>query len=119
MLRIENISKKYIENNFFLMTASLMTQFFDFVCSAIGLTKVAWKKFMPALIISILISDSPFVAAGYAFKDVKEISLNQIIKGDVNLIYGNYLIIFIASILSIIGLGILNMVINKRARINN
>ncbi len=119
MNRVERISHNFIENNFFLMTASLMTQFFDFVCYAIGLTKVSWKKFMPALILSILISDSPFVAGGYALKDIKEISLNQIINGEVNLLYGNYLIIFIISIVSIFALGILNIVINKRSTINN
>ncbi len=113
MQRIENISQKYLENNFFLMTASLMTQFFDFVCYAIGLTKVSWKRFMPALIISILISDAPFVAGGYAFKDIKEITLKNIINGDINLIYGNYLLIFIISILAITSLGILNILINN------
>ena len=46
---------------------------------------------MPALIISILISDAPFVAGGYAFKDIQGITLTQIINGDVRLIYGNYL----------------------------
>ncbi len=116
MKRVENISQKYLEDNFFFMTASLMTQFFDFVCYAIGFTKVSWKKFMPALIISILISDAPFVAGGYAFKDIKEISLNKIINGEVNLIYGNYLIIFISSILAIIALGILNLLINNRIK---
>ncbi len=119
MERVENISQKYLENNFFLMTGSLMTQFFDFVCYAIGLTKVSLKRFMPALIISILISDAPFVAAGFAFKDIKEVSVNQILNGEVNLIYGNYLVIFIFSILSIIGLGILNIIINKRSNFKN
>ena len=117
MKRVEKISQEYIEHNFFLMTAFLMTQFFDFVCYGIGLTKISWRKFMPALILSILISDAPFVAAGYAFKDLKGISFNQLLNGDVNLIYGKYLIIFIASILSIFLLGILNILIKKRSKV--
>ena len=101
------------------MTSILMTQFVDFVCYGVGLTKVALRKFVPALIISILISDAPFVAGGYALKDIKEISLSQIINGEISLIYGNYLIIFIASILTIIGLGILNIIVNKSQNYQN
>ena len=119
MYKVEKISHKYLENNFFLMTAFLMTQFFDFVCYAIGLTKVSLRRFFPALIISILISDAPFVAGGYAFRDIKEISLSKIINGDVSLIYGNYLLVFIVSILLIISLGILNILINKRTNFND
>ena len=50
MRRVESISQDYLENNYFLMTALLMSGFFDFVCYAIGLTKITWKRFMPALI---------------------------------------------------------------------
>ena len=106
-------------NNPFLMTGLLMTGLFDFVSYAIGLTNTPWKKFIPALIISILISDAPFVAGGYAFRDIKEISLSKIINGDVSLIYGNYLLVFIVSILLIISLGILNILINKRTNFND
>ena len=64
MHRIEGFSDRNIEGNFFLMTGLLMTGLFDFVTYGIGLTKTSWKRFMPALIISILISDLPVVALG-------------------------------------------------------
>ena len=64
VMRVENISKKHLENNFFLMTGFLMTGLFDFVSYAIGLTRVPWKKFAPALMISILLSNPPIVALG-------------------------------------------------------
>ena len=62
--RVENISQKHLENNYFLMTGFLMTGLFDFVSYAIGLTKTPWRKFMPALLISILLSNPPIVALG-------------------------------------------------------
>ena len=55
MRRVESISQDYLESNYFLMTALLMSGFFDFVCYAIGLTKITWKRFMPALVFSIII----------------------------------------------------------------
>ncbi len=62
--KVETFSKKKIENNFLLMTGLLMTGLFDFVSYGIGLTKTPWKKFLPSLIVSILISDPPIVALG-------------------------------------------------------
>ncbi len=62
--RVEKISEKHIENNFFLMTGFLMTGLFDFVCYAAGLAKAPWRKFCPALVISILLSNPPIVALG-------------------------------------------------------
>ncbi|VEP15395.1 conserved membrane hypothetical protein [Hyella patelloides LEGE 07179] len=62
--RIDNLSQKNLENNFFLMTAFLMTGFFDFVCYGVGLTKTPWQKFIPALLISIGLSNPPIVALG-------------------------------------------------------
>lgn len=64
MDRIDTLSKRHLERNFFLMTGCLMTGFFDFFCYAAGLTKAPWLKFAPALVISIALSDPPFVAAG-------------------------------------------------------
>ncbi|MEM7772547.1 MAG: VTT domain-containing protein [Cyanobacteria bacterium P01_E01_bin.6] len=64
MDRIDNLSKRHLERNFFLMTGFLMTGFFDFVCYGVGLTKAPWFKFAPALIISIAISNPPIVALG-------------------------------------------------------
>ncbi len=62
--KIEELSEKHLESNFFLMTGFLMTGLFDFVSYAIGLTKTPWKKFIPALIISISLSNPPVVALG-------------------------------------------------------
>ncbi|MEB3210962.1 MAG: VTT domain-containing protein [Leptolyngbyaceae bacterium] len=64
MDRIDTLSKRHLERNFFLMTGFLMTGFFDFVCYGVGLTKAPWIKFAPALVISILISNPPIVALG-------------------------------------------------------
>ena len=64
MGRVNAIGKRHLENNFFLMTAFLMTSFFDFVSYGVGLTKTPWRKFFPALVLSIAISDPPIVAIG-------------------------------------------------------
>ena len=109
MLRIEKISQKYLERNFFLMTGFLMTSWFDFVCYAVGFTKISWKKFMPALIVSIVISDIPFVAGGYTLSNLKGITLSQVLNGEVDVIKGPYLFILIISALIIFGLGLLNI----------
>ncbi|NEQ54826.1 MAG: TVP38/TMEM64 family protein [Leptolyngbya sp. SIO3F4] len=64
MSRVDNLSRKHLERNFFLMTAFLMTGFFDFVAYGIGLTQSSWLKFFLALILSISISNPPIVALG-------------------------------------------------------
>jgi uncharacterized membrane protein YdjX (TVP38/TMEM64 family) len=64
MGRIDTFSQRHLERNFFIMTGCLMTGFFDFVCYGLGLTKVSWLKFTPALVISIALSNPPFVALG-------------------------------------------------------
>jgi len=64
MYRIDSFSQRHLERNFFLMTGCLMTGFFDFVCYGLGLTKAPWLKFAPALVISIALSNPPFVALG-------------------------------------------------------
>ena len=64
MTRINALSQRHLENNFFLMTGFLMTGFFDFVCYAVGLTKTPVLKFAPALVISIALSNPPIVALG-------------------------------------------------------
>ena len=64
MKRIDALSERHLERNFFLMTGFLMTGFFDFVCYGVGLTKAPWLRFVPALIISIAISNPPIVALG-------------------------------------------------------
>ena len=121
MRRVESISKDYLENNYFLMTALLMSGFFDFVCYAIGLTKITWKRFMPALIFSIIISDSPFVASGFAARKIKDIGLKnflqKILNGELDMISGNYLFLFIISFLIIFSLAMINIYLNKRSNI--
>ena len=62
--KVENLSRKHFENNFFLMLGFLMTGLFDFVSYAIGLTKTPWRKFAPALVLSIILSNPPIVALG-------------------------------------------------------
>ena len=121
MRKVESISKDYLEKNYFLMTALLMSGFFDFVCYAIGLTKITWKRFMPALIFSIIISDSPFVASGLAARKIKDIGLQsflqKILNGELDMISGNYLFLFIISFLVIFVLAMINIYFNKRSNI--
>ena len=62
--RVDTLSQKHLERNFFLMTGCLMTGFFDFVAYSIGLTQTSWLRFVPALILSIAISNPPIVALG-------------------------------------------------------
>ncbi|MEM9215584.1 MAG: VTT domain-containing protein [Cyanobacteria bacterium P01_F01_bin.150] len=64
MDKVDRLSKRHLERNFFLLTGFLMTGFFDFVCYGVGLTKAPWRRFAPALIISIAISNPPIVALG-------------------------------------------------------
>ena len=64
MQRIENFNQNQLEENFFLMTGLLMTGLFDFLSYAIGIGGTRWRVFTPALLISLLISDSILVAVG-------------------------------------------------------
>lgn len=64
MHRIDTLSQRHLEQNFFLMTGFLMTGFFDFVCYGVGLTKAPIARFAPALLLSIIISNPPIVALG-------------------------------------------------------
>ena len=62
--RVDTVSQKHLERNFFLMTAFLMTGFFDFVAYGVGLTQASWLRFIPALVLSIAVSNPPIVALG-------------------------------------------------------
>ena len=64
MQRIESFNQNQLEENFFLMTGLLMRGLFDFLSYAIGIGGTRWKIFTPALLISLLISDSILVAVG-------------------------------------------------------
>ena len=64
MKRIESFNQNQLEGNFFLMTGLLMTGLIDFLSYALGIGGTRWRIFTPALIISLLISDSIIVAVG-------------------------------------------------------
>ncbi len=95
MIRVNRLSQQHLENNFFLMSAFLMTGFFDFVCYGVGLTKTSLMCFFPALIISILISNPPIVALG------------------AGLLEGGKLLLGFA-ILGMLGLGIITAIVKRR-----
>ncbi|QEY33500.1 TVP38/TMEM64 family protein [Synechococcus sp. RSCCF101] len=69
MGRVDGLSRQHLEGNVVLMTAFLMSGFFDFVCYGVGLTRTAWRRFLPALIVSILLSNPPIVALGAGVLD--------------------------------------------------
>ena len=64
MDKIDGFATNQLEGNFFLMTGLLMTGLFDFLSYAIGISQTPWRVFAPALLISVLISDSILVAVG-------------------------------------------------------
>ena len=64
MGKVDSLAANYLENNPFLVAGFLMTGLFDFVCYAVGLTQMQWRKFLPALILGIVISTPPIVALG-------------------------------------------------------
>ncbi len=81
MFRVEKLSKRHLEKNFFLMTGFLMTGLFDFVCYGVGLTNIRWIRFAPALVISIVLSDPPIVALGAGLLDGGKIILGFALIG--------------------------------------
>ena len=95
MERVDKLSQKHLERNFFLMTAFLMTGLFDFVCYAVGLTKASPKRFIPAVILGISISNPPIVALGAG------------ISGG-----GQWLLLF--AILAAFGLGIVTAIVQRK-----
>jgi uncharacterized membrane protein YdjX (TVP38/TMEM64 family) len=64
MGKVDSFSSNYLETNPFLVAGFLMTGLFDFVCYAVGLTEMQWRKFVPALILGIAVSTPPIVALG-------------------------------------------------------
>ena len=69
LTKIQRVSERHIENNFFLMSGILMTGLFDFFSYGIGLTKTNYFRFLYALIFSVLISNPPIVALGAGLLD--------------------------------------------------
>jgi uncharacterized membrane protein YdjX (TVP38/TMEM64 family) len=114
--KFENLSKKYLEKNFFLLTGFLMTGWFDFVSYGVGLTKLRWRKFLLALIVSVLLSDLPFVATGNGFRKLQNQNFNikKILDGDVPSLQKEYLIIFIISVILIFSVGIIGTFIDRK-----
>jgi uncharacterized membrane protein YdjX (TVP38/TMEM64 family) len=64
MSRVDRLSQQHLEQNLPLLTAFLMTGFFDFVSYGVGLTKTSWPRFLAALCISIPIAHTPAVIVG-------------------------------------------------------
>ena len=114
--KFESISKNYLERNFFLLTGFLMTGWFDFVSYGVGLTKLRWSKFLLALCISVLLSDLPFVATGNGLRQLQKnnIDLKNILDGNVPSLQGDYLLIFILSVILIFSIGIIGAFINRK-----
>ena len=114
--KFEKLSKKYLEKNFFLLTGFLMTGWFDFVSYGVGLTKLRWRKFLLALIVSVLLSDLPFVATGNGFRKLQNQNFNikKILDGNVPSLQKEYLIIFIISVILIFSVGIIGTFIDRK-----
>jgi uncharacterized membrane protein YdjX (TVP38/TMEM64 family) len=72
MNRVDRLSQQHLEHNFPLLTAFLMTGFFDFVSYGVGLTKTSFLRFMGALCISIPIAHSPAVILGAKLLEKKQ-----------------------------------------------
>tara|TARA_Y100000589_G_scaffold168149_1_gene159980 strand:- start:74 stop:460 length:387 start_codon:yes stop_codon:yes gene_type:complete len=114
--KFENISKNYLEKNFFLLTGFLMTGWFDFVSYGVGLTKLKWRTFLIALVVSIILSDIPFVATGNALKSLQnqEFNIKDILNGDSPVLQKEYLILFVVSVILIFSIGIIGAFINRK-----
>ena len=114
--KFENLSKNYLEKNFFLLTGFLMTGWFDFVSYGVGLTKLRWRKFLLALIFSVILSDLPFVATGNSFRKLQNQNFNikKILDGNVPSLQKEYLIIFIVSVILIFSIGIIGSFIDRK-----
>jgi len=114
--KFENLSKKYLEKNLFLLTGFLMTGWFDFVSYGVGLTKLRFRKFLLALIVSSLISDLPFVATGNGFRELQNQNYNikKIIDGEVPSLQREYLIVFIVSVILIFTMGLIRNLLDRK-----
>ena len=114
--KFESLSKNYLERNFFLLTGCLMTGWFDFVSYGVGLTKLKWKTFFSSLFLSVVLSDLPFVATGSGIRKLKDqnITIKQIIDGELPSLDQKFLIVFIFSALIIFSIGIFSSFLNKK-----
>ena len=114
--KFELLSKNYLEKNFFLLTGCLMTGWFDFVSYGVGLTKLKWRTFLIALVVSIILSDIPFVATGNALKSLQnqEFNIKDILNGNSPALQKEYLILFVVSVILIFSIGIIGAFINRK-----
>ncbi len=69
LIKIQKVSSKYLEKNFFLMTGIMMTGLFDFFSYGIGLTKTNYRRFLYSLLLSVFLSNPPIVALGAGLLD--------------------------------------------------
>jgi uncharacterized membrane protein YdjX (TVP38/TMEM64 family) len=81
MGKVDRLTRRYLEGNFFLLTGVLMTGLFDFVCYAVGLTRMSWRSFTGALSLSIVIAKPPIVAIGAGIFDGGRIVLGMALLG--------------------------------------
>ena len=116
LIKFENLSKKYLEKNFFLLTGFLMTGWFDFVSYGVGLTKLRFRKFLLALIVSVFLSDFPFVATGNGFRELQSqnFDIKKIIDGEAPSLQKEFLIVFVVSVILIFSIGIISALINRK-----
>ncbi|PSB09514.1 TVP38/TMEM64 family protein [Pleurocapsa sp. CCALA 161] len=96
--KIDRFSQKNLEHNFWLITGFLMTGLFDFVSYGVGLTKTPWRKFAPALVISVVISNPPIVALGAGLLESGKLLLGF-------------------ALLGVFGLGILTAILQRQPKI--
>jgi len=78
---VERFSGSKVESNFFLMTGLLMTGFFDFVSYGLGIAGTPLKRFLPALFLSVFMSDLPIVALGAGIFDSGKSTLVAAVVG--------------------------------------
>jgi uncharacterized membrane protein YdjX (TVP38/TMEM64 family) len=69
MDRVDQLSRKHLEKNFFLTTGFMMGGGFDFVTYGIGLTQMKWNRFLSALGISLVLAKPHIVALGAGIFD--------------------------------------------------
>ena len=78
---VERFSSSRLESNFLLMTGLLMTGFFDFVSYGLGLAGTSPQRFIPALVLSVVVSDLPIVALGAGVFDSGKATLVAAVVG--------------------------------------
>ena len=65
------------------------------------------------------LSDIPFVAGGYAINNIRDVSVKKILNGEVDFLYGQYLAVFIVSIVFLFLLGIVRIFFKRKTQSSN